>query len=1148
MDARRASPETAPSRRRPVIAAAVLSLALLSGLWLFSADLGFLAPRLERMAREATGREVRIDRLELRLGRRMLLGVEGLEVPSAAWDEGGPLLQVDRLRARVDLFALLGGTLQIDTLELDGARLGLLRTADGRANWRLRRSAVAGEAHDEAPTNGDASPLAIALGEVRVSELELAYTSPTRAPVRVEVASASRSPPSTGAAPVLQLRGRVDGRPLTLDGTLGRSRTIAPGAVIDFDLAGRFEGLVLEARGALDSARPARSRFFSVALRGPAAGDLERLLGLPAATRGAVDLRATLEPRPDGTRALELRGDLGTAHVDATAEVDDLGAPRQAEFAIDASGAELGRLLRLLGLPRPAPGAFELRLQGRRDGSLLEIDEARLVHGDARLEARGRLPEFPGFAGGRAQGTVRGTELRNVLRLLGRNGESLGPFSADFSLDSDDAGRERLALQLEAAGAVLHVEGSGAAPGRPARLGVEAEGADLRDLGAPWGVRWLPAGAFTLRADLLPETGRLRLAAPATLRVGDALARLEGEIALARRGVGTALEVQMDVPDAAPLQLPRVVADTLASLPVELAGRWEIEADGHHFRAVSGRVGAATLTGEGRLGPVFSPLESELQLAMEGPRLEALTEALQGIDLTPGPFELSGRLSTDGDAVHFEDVLLVREYGRAAFDVRLERPLAARAGRVSLTASGPDLSAFSGRLGGYAPAPEPFEVDVQLAGRGSDWRIDAFEARFAGARVDAQGSTEGGGAALRGAVRVPSLARLGRLDGRRFVDLPFEAEATLVPFDGGLSGEDLRLRLGESRAVGAVRWQSAPDARLEAAFDAERLVLTSLFEPDPAVSADERMIPDVALRLGLLRRFDGAFRLQADDVNLGRVQLRDLELQATLANGVLELGRLGAKGRAGAIEARGTLDAREEAGRVHIEAVARDLALGLLADVPDDDLARADLDLDLRASGGDLRALAAGLDGVILLDLRRGEIEADRLASVLFGDLFRQVLATVQSGAGERDLTRIDCAIFPLAIVRGRVSHVPHALIRTDLATLMLDGDIDLATEAIDLDVRSRPRRKLSLSAAELLNPYVRFEGTLTRPRPVLDQRGALISGGAAALSGGLSILGRMALDRVGAGTDVCARTVESALGSLGGRLPDSSLTARLLE
>ena len=216
------------------------------------------------------------------------------------------------------------------------------------------------------------------------------------------------------------------------------------------------------------------------------------------------------------------------------------------------------------------------------------------------------------------------------------------------------------------------------------------------------------------------------------------------------------------------------------------------------------------------------------------------------------------------------------------------------------------------------------------------------------------------------------------------------------------------------------------------------------------------------------------------------------------------------------------------------------LAVGLFATPDAGRLSRADVDLSLRGAGADLHALAADLDGALLLDMRGGRVEADRLSQLLVGGLISEIVTTVRAGPERRDEALIDCAVLPLRFDGGRAELVPNALIRTDDANVRLDGTIDFRDERIDLSARSRPRRTLSLSAAELINPYVKFVGTLARPRAALDERGALIAGGAAALSGGLSILGRLALDRVITGDQACDQTVLKALDTFGDRLPDA--------
>ena len=49
----------------------------------------------------------------------------------------------------------------------------------------------------------------------------------------------------------------------------------------------------------------------------------------------------------------------------------------------------------------------------------------------------------------------------------------------------------------------------------------------------------------------------------------------------------------------------------------------------------------------------------------------------------------------------------------------------------------------------------------------------------------------------------------------------------------------------------------------------------------------------------------------------------------------------------------------------------------------------------------------------------------------------------------------------------------------------------------------------LSVSAAELVNPYVQIVGKLAQPRLAVGETGVLITGGVAVATGGLPLLAR---------------------------------------
>lgn len=101
---------------------------------------------------------------------------------------------------------------------------------------------------------------------------------------------------------------------------------------------------------------------------------------------------------------------------------------------------------------------------------------------------------------------------------------------------------------------------------------------------------------------------------------------------------------------------------------------------------------------------------------------------------------------------------------------------------------------------------------------------------------------------------------------------------------------------------------------------------------------------------------------------------------------------------------------------------------------------------------------------------------------------------------------------------------------------------MNLGNEKIQLSVRTTPRRIVSFSAAELVNPYIQIVGTLGSPRLAVDETGVLITGGATVANGGLSLLARGLWDRLSKSGDACGQMATQALKALEGRLPDLAL------
>ncbi|MFT5139864.1 MAG: hypothetical protein ACI9CB_001519 [Rhodothermales bacterium] len=98
----------------------------------------------------------------------------------------------------------------------------------------------------------------------------------------------------------------------------------------------------------------------------------------------------------------------------------------------------------------------------------------------------------------------------------------------------------------------------------------------------------------------------------------------------------------------------------------------------------------------------------------------------------------------------------------------------------------------------------------------------------------------------------------------------------------------------------------------------------------------------------------------------------------------------------------------------------------------------------------------------------------------------------------------------------------PGFALQSEKLNIFATGNINLASENVDVNFRTQTRSAAKLSASELISPYVKLSGTLANPSIALDAKGTLISGGAAFLSGGLSILAKKALDQIGGTSNPC--------------------------
>jgi hypothetical protein len=256
-------------------------------------------------------------------------------------------------------------------------------------------------------------------------------------------------------------------------------------------------------------------------------------------------------------------------------------------------------------------------------------------------------------------------------------------------------------------------------------------------------------------------------------------------------------------------------------------------------------------------------------------------------------------------------------------------------------------------------------------------------------------------------------------------------------------------------------------------------------------------------------------------------------------DGILDLPVARFRARSGAIAGKARLAPGDDSeGIAFFEMVARNFALGV-GELNQDLAMTGDIDVKLESTGADLRSLFGNANGIFYMNTRGGRFASNQSISRIYGDMLDEILTTINPFRKSDPYTNFVCVVIPLEIVDGIVSSAPSTLVSTDKMHMALTSVVDLKSEGIVMNVRTTPKKGISISAGELINPYIKVIGTLAAPKLAVDEKGVLVTGGAAVATAGLSLLARAAWDRMTRSSDRCAKISEEAVEILSDRFPD---------
>jgi hypothetical protein len=217
-----------------------------------------------------------------------------------------------------------------------------------------------------------------------------------------------------------------------------------------------------------------------------------------------------------------------------------------------------------------------------------------------------------------------------------------------------------------------------------------------------------------------------------------------------------------------------------------------------------------------------------------------------------------------------------------------------------------------------------------------------------------------------------------------------------------------------------------------------------------------------------------------------------------------------------------SIDGRNSTPELNLTLHGKDIRLGLTAVEGQDPetFPPVETHIALHGLGTTRHEVAKSLDGTIRMYWGSG-LYATQGMRFLFSDFLTELLMLLNPGAKTGQYSQLECAVLGADVTSGIVTLKP-ILVHDKTSTIVSEGVINLDTESLDLVFSSSPRQGLGLSAGTLINSLIKVGGTLSSPAVEIDPGNAVIKGGTAIATVGISVLAKSFSDRFMSSKDPC--------------------------
>jgi len=380
-------------RRLAVILLATAGALLIAVvLYLAFGDLSRHKGRIEALVTELIGRPFAIDgAFELKVLPSISVLAERVRVGNADWGLQPQMVELGRVSARIGLWSLVSGPVDVRSLEVSDLSVLLETGPEGQGNWVLGAASAPEEAAESGSGAAAAPPV---LQNVRLGNVRITYRERGK-PDRVALIETLSIGPGSAGLLAISGKGSLNELPAAVNGELGPLDALFSGRNIRMAIQAALGDLRLDVNGGLGRLDPLDGADLALKVGHPDIGAMLKKLQLPVMVSGPLSADARLADAGDLTR-LDFAAKLGDITVKVGGTLRALGLAGS-DLRIDASVPDAARVAAAFDVTGLPAGALELggRVTSSRTEIKLDAMSARYAGARARVNGTVRLARGP---------------------------------------------------------------------------------------------------------------------------------------------------------------------------------------------------------------------------------------------------------------------------------------------------------------------------------------------------------------------------------------------------------------------------------------------------------------------------------------------------------------------------------------------------------------------------------------------------------------------------------------------------------------------------------------------------------------------------------------------------------------------------------